>query len=137
MTGKELVKKWEGLKLEAYLCSAGVPTIGWGHTKDVKLGDVITLEQAEEFFLEDWEEASQAVYKLVKVPLTENQLGALISFVFNLGYGNLQKSTLLRLLNEGKYLEASNQFPRWNKANGVVVPGLTNRRLEEKVVFNS
>ena len=49
MTGKEIIKKWEGLRLEAYLCPAGVPTIGWGHTKGVKLGDKITLEQAEDF----------------------------------------------------------------------------------------
>lgn len=137
MTGKELIKKWEGLRLEAYLDGGGVPTIGWGHTKDVKMGDKITLEQAQQFFDEDYNEAAFAVLANVSVPLNENQLGALICFVYNVGMGAFKKSTLLKLLNEGKYLEASNQLPRWNKDNGQVVTGLTNRRLEEKAVFNT
>ena len=137
MTGKELIKKWEGLRLEAYLDGGGVPTIGWGHTKGVKMGDKITLEQAQAFFDEDYNEAAFAVLANVNVPLNENQLGALICFVYNVGMGAFKQSTLLRLLNEGKYIEASNQFPRWNKDNGQVVTGLTNRRLEEKAVFNT
>ena len=137
MTGFDLIKKWEGLRLEAYLCSAGVPTIGYGHTKGVQLGDVCTEDLANQWLLEDILEAHKAIDELVTVPLNDHQFDALTSFVFNLGYGNLRSSTLLRLLNEGKYLEASNQFPRWNKAGGKVVQGLVNRRAEERALFNS
>jgi len=136
MTGFDLIKKWEGLRLEAYLCTAGVPTIGYGHTKGVKLGDVCTEDQANQWLLEDMLEASEAIDRLVKVPLNNNQYGALTSFVFNLGWGNLQTSTLLKMLNEGKYLEASNQFLRWNKVKGVTSTGLSNRRAEEMKLFN-
>lgn len=136
MTGFDLIKKWEGLRLEAYLCTAGVPTIGYGHTKGVKLGDVCTEDQANQWLLEDMLEASEAIDRLVKVPLNNNQYGALTSFVFNLGWGNLQTSTLLKMLNEGKYMEASNQFLRWNKVKGVTSTGLSNRRAEEMTLFN-
>ena len=136
MTGFDLIKKWEGLRLEAYLCTAGVPTIGYGHTKGVKLGDVCTEDLANQWLLEDMLEASEAIDRLVKVPLNNNQYGALTSFVFNLGWGNLQTSTLLKMLNEGKYMEASNQFLRWNKVKGVTSTGLSNRRAEEMKLFN-
>jgi len=137
MTGKELIKKWEGLRLVAYLDGGGVPTIGWGHTRGVKMGDVITQAQAEAFFEEDYQDALQDLYKYVKVPLTTNQEGALVCFIYNIGEAAFSKSTLLKLLNQGKYLEASNQFPRWNKDNGQVVVGLTNRRMEERQLFNT
>lgn len=137
MTGFDLIKKWEGLRLEAYLCTAGVPTIGYGHTKGVKLGDVITEDQANQYLLEDILVTHEAIDRLVKVPLTAGQDDALTSFVFNLGMGNLASSTLLKLLNQGKYLEASAQFPRWNKSNGQVLVGLSNRRAEEMKLFNS
>lgn len=136
MTGFDLIKKWEGLRLEAYLCTAGVPTIGYGHTKGVNLGDVCTEDQANQWLLDDMLEASEAIDRLVKVPLNNNQYGALTSFVFNLGWGNLQTSTLLKMLNEGKYMEASNQFLRWNKVKGVTSTGLSNRRAEEMKLFN-
>ena len=137
MTGFELIQKWEGLRLKAYLCPAGVPTIGYGHTKDVKMGDVITEDVANTYLLDDTLVAQEAIMKLVRVPLTDNQLGALTSFVFNLGCGALASSTLLKLLNQGKYLEASAQFPRWNKANGQVLVGLSNRRADEMKLFNT
>lgn len=137
MTGFDLIKKWEGLRLKAYLCPAGVPTIGYGHTKDVKLGDVITEDIANLYLLEDILVVHEAIDRLVKVPLTAGQHDALTSFVFNLGIGNLASSTLLKLLNQGKYLEASAQFPRWNKVNGVTSVGLSNRRAEEMKLFNS
>lgn len=136
MTGFDLIKKWEGLRLEAYLCTAGVPTIGYGHTKGVKIGDVCTEDQANQWLLDDMLEASEAIDRLVRVPLNNNQYGALTSFVFNLGWGNLQTSTLLKMLNEGKYMEASNQFLRWNKVKGVTSTGLSNRRAEEMKLFN-
>jgi lysozyme len=137
MNGVDLIKKWEGCKLKAYLCPAGVPTIGYGHTKGVKMGDVITEDVANSYLLDDIIEAHKGIDRVVKVSLTDNQLGALTSFVFNLGIGNLTSSTLLKLINQGKYLEASAQFLRWDKANGTTLIGLTNRRAEEMKLFNS
>ena len=139
MTGKDIIKKWEGLRLKAYLCPAGVPTIGYGHTYNVKMGQTISVAQAELFLDHDYQDAEEQVLSLVKVPLTENQLGALTSFVFNLGSGNLRISTLLRKLNQGDYRGAAEQFGAWNKArvNGVMVAldGLTKRRADEKNLF--
>lgn len=139
MTGKDIIKKWEGLRLKAYLCPAGVPTIGYGHTYNVKMGQTISVSQAELFLDHDYQDAEEQVLSLVKVPLTENQLGALTSFVFNLGAGNLRISTLLRKLNLGDYRGAAEQFGAWNKArvNGVltVLDGLTKRRADEKNLF--
>lgn len=139
MTGKDIIKKWEGLRLKAYLCPAGVPTIGYGHTYNVKMGQTISVSQAELFLDHDYQDAEEQVLSLVKVPLTENQLGALTSFVFNLGSGNLRISTLLRKLNLGDYRGAAEQFGAWNKArvNGVMVAldGLTKRRADEKNLF--
>ena len=139
MTGKDIIKKWEGLRLKAYLCPAGVPTIGYGHTYNVKMGQTISVAQAELFLDHDYQDAEEQVLSLVKVPLTENQLGALTSFVFNLGSGNLRISTLLRKLNLGDYRGAAEQFGAWNKArvNGVMVAldGLTKRRADEKNLF--
>lgn len=139
MTGKDIIKKWEGLRLKAYLCPAGVPTIGYGHTYNVKMGQTISVSQAELFLDHDYQDAEEQVLSLVKVPLTENQLGALTSFVFNLGAGNLSRSTLLRKLNLGDYRGAAEQFGAWNKARvkGVMVAldGLTKRRADEKNLF--
>lgn len=139
MNGKDVIRKWEGLRLTAYLCPAGVPTIGYGHTYGVKMGQVISEAQAEVFLDHDYQSAEEDVLELVKVPLNENQLGALTSFVFNLGSGNLRISTLLRKLNEGDYQGAAEQFGAWNKArvNGkmIALDGLTKRRIDEKQLF--
>lgn len=84
-----LVKRWEGFRAKAYLCPAGVPTIGYGHTKDVKLGDTITHNQATELLYEDLGKFAHAVNRLVSVPLTQGQFDALVSFTYNLGVGAL------------------------------------------------
>lgn len=133
--GIDLIKKFEGCRLEAYKCPAGIWTIGYGHTKGVKDGQIITQEQAEEFLREDLRIFEQAVESCVKVPLSQNQFDALVSFCYNCGSGALKTSTLLRLLNEGKYKDASEQFLRWNKAGGKVLVGLTRRREEEREMF--
>lgn len=133
--GINLIKKFEGCRLEAYKCPAGIWTIGYGHTKGVKDGQIITQEQAEEFLREDLRIFEQAVESCVKVPLSQNQFDALVSFCYNCGNGALKTSTLLRLLNEGKYKDASEQFLRWNKAGGKVLAGLTRRREEERELF--
>ena len=133
----DLIKKWEGCKLEAYLDGGGVPTIGYGHTKGVKLGDKITQQQADAWLDEEVPEYFFGILSVTHVGLNPNQLAALTSLVYNIGLNAYKNSTLLKLLNEGKILEASNQFERWNKDNGQVVVGLTNRRADEKRVFNT
>jgi lysozyme len=138
--GSDLIKVYEqgpegGPALEAYLCPARVWTIGWGHTKDVFMGQHCTEQQAERWFDEDTDEAERAVDLLVVAPLTQNQFDALVSFTYNLGRGNLATSTLLRLLNAKDYTGAANQFPRWNKSKGIVLNGLVSRRADEKALF--
>lgn len=137
----DLVKHFEGLYLNAYLCPAGVPTIGYGHTAGVTMGQTITVEQADAFLASDLAQAAGHVDALVKVPLNADQRGALASFVFNLGAGSLQSSTLLKLLNEGDYADAAGQFGRWVYAtvNGTPtkLPGLVSRRAAEEALFQS
>jgi len=135
----DLVKHFEGLYLTAYLCPAGVPTIGYGHTAGVQMGQTISAEQADQFLQQDLTGAAASVDRLVKVAVNPQQRGALASFVFNLGAGSLQGSTLLRLLNQGDYEGAAGQFGRWVYAtvNGVKtqLPGLVKRRAAEAELF--
>lgn len=144
--GLDLIKKFEGLELEAYLDPAKIPTIGYGTIRypngnKVKLGDEITEQQAEAYLLHECSKFAQRVEELVTVPLNQNQFDALVSFCYNLGDGALEQSTLLRELNEKNYSGAAAQFPRWNKAtvNDVltVLAGLVTRRAEEKALFES
>lgn len=133
--GLNIIKSSEALRLRAYLCPAGIPTIGWGHTRGVKVGDMCTHLQAEQFLREDCRDAERAVNARVKVPLTQNQFDALVSFVFNVGGGAFASSTMLRKLNAGDYAGAAEQFPRWNKSGGKVLRGLTLRRERERSLF--
>jgi lysozyme len=133
--GKALIKKFEGCKLEAYLCSAGVPTIAYGRTKDVKMGDTCTQEQAEAWLEEELEEYGGYVNDAVKVQLDQNQFDALVAWTYNLGPTNLNSSTMLAVLNEKKYNEVPQQMKRWNKAGGKVLEGLERRRLAESMLF--
>lgn len=135
--GLDLTEHSEGLRLEAYQDSVGVWTIGYGHTKGVKKGDVITQEQAEAFLKEDIQQAVADIERLVKQPLTQHQFDALVDFDFNLGSGNLASSTLLKKLNAGDYAGAALEFQRWNRAGGKVLSGLTTRRTEEADLFTS
>ncbi|UKJ76522.1 lysozyme [Azospirillum brasilense] len=136
-----LVRHFEGLYLEAYLCPAGVPTIGYGHTAGVRMGQTINGLQAEVYLRADMANAAAAVDRLVTVPLTDQQRGALPSFVFNLGAGALQTSTLLRLLNQRDYVGAGAEFPKWVYAtvNGVKkqLDGLKKRRAPERAMFEA
>lgn len=131
----ELIKSFEGLELEAYLCPAGIWTIGYGHTGDVEKGEKITKEKADELLDIDLSVFRKGVRNLVKVPLNKNQFGALVSFAYNVGLGNLKSSTLLRMLNAGDYNGAADQLLRWNKSNGKVLRGLARRREAERAVF--
>jgi lysozyme len=134
---QQLIVEFEGIELEAYKCPAGVWTIGVGSTKNVKEVMKITMEEAMLRLSEDMQDAETCVNLAVKTHLTEGQRAALISFVFNLGCGNFQSSTLLRVLNEGDYTRAANQFLRWDKVKGKVVAGLTRRRMAEKEMFDN
>lgn len=133
--GLNLIKKYEGLRLEAYKCPSGVLTIGYGHTRGVKTGMRITKEQAEGFLLDDLKTYENAVNSCVKVPINQYQYDALVSFSFNCGTGALKNSTLLKKLNKKDYKGASDEFLRWNKSNGQVLKGLTKRRQEERQLF--
>lgn len=134
--GIELIKKYEGCELEAYLCPAGVWTIGYGSTKGVSKGDTITKEEAEQVLKNDiMHEAEVYVDNFVTTKLNQNQYDALVSFTFNLGGGALQKSTLLKKLNKGDYQGAANEFTRWVYAGGKKLNGLVKRRREEKELF--
>lgn len=134
-TGLALIRQFEGLRLSAYRCPAGIPTIGYGTTAGVKMGDTITKERAEELLREDVKRFEAQVLRLVKVPLTQGQFDALVSFVYNLGAGNLSNSTLLRLLNAGDYKGAAAQFDRWVYASGKRLSGLVKRRAAERALF--
>ena len=135
--GVELIRHFEGCYLDAYLCPAGVWTIGYGHTANVKEGDSVDQEAAEAFLIEDLEKFEQAVMRLVEVPLTQQQFDALVSWTFNLGAGNLAESTLLRKLNNYQYAEVPEQMMRWVRAGGQVLDGLVKRRAAEAAMFQN
>lgn len=138
--GIELVKKWESLRLKAYLCSAGKATIGWGHTAGVVMGMQCSEAQAVAWLRADLAHAGEAVSRYITVPLSDNQFAALVSFVFNAGRGALQTSTLRKKLNAGDYGAVPGQLWRWNKetkgGKKVVSQGLANRRAAEIELWN-
>lgn len=135
LRGMIMIKYFEGLRLRAYRCSAGVWTIGYGHTSGVSPDSVITREEAEHLLRIDVRDAEACVSSHVDVSLTQNQFDALVSFVFNLGCRRFLTSTLLKKLNDEDYSGAAEEFPRWVKAGGVIIPGLVRRREEEKKLF--
>ena len=133
--GIALIKRFEGCSLSSYLCQANVPTIGFGSTKGVKMGMEISQERAEALLLEDVADFEDAINEIVQVPLQQNQFDALCSWVFNLGPNNLKSSTLLAVLNQGKYKDVPEQIIRWNKAGGKILEGLKKRRASESLLF--
>ena len=133
--GVALIRHFEGCSLDAYLCPAGVWTIGYGHTGDVKQGDVIDQEKAEALLIEDLEEFEGYVTALCQRSLEQCQFDALVSWVFNLGPSHLKSSTLLRRLNAGDLGAVPDEIRRWNKAGGRVLGGLVKRREAEALMF--
>jgi len=135
--GLDLIKSFEGLRLEAYLCPAGVWTIGYGHTKGVKKGMKITKEKADELLMEDLQEFQKGVEKLVSmIKLTDNQFSALVSFAFNLGLRNLKDSTLLKKVSQNPNDETiRNEFMKWIYAGGKPLEGLKRRRKHEADLY--
>lgn len=133
----------EGTRLKAYDDGTGKWTIATGTIRypdgtPVKKGDVITQQKADECLAFDLKRTEDGVNRLVKVPLTQNQFDALVSFTFNLGIRNLSESTLLKKLNAKDYKGASNEFPRWNNSpNPKLKDSLTARRIREQKVFNT
>lgn len=159
--GLDLIKRFEGIldgdpttaNLDPYLDPVGIWTIGWGHAirvgNDFLRGSAnrararalypggITMEQAEKLLQGDVLDKCRDVEAMIKVQVTDNQYAALVSFAFNLGPANLQKSTLLRKLNAGDFEGAANEFGKWNKAGGKVLRGLTLRREAEATLFRT
>lgn len=138
--GMKLLEQFEGLRLEAYLDSAGIATIGFGTIKypngsKVKLGDKITKTQAKEYKLYDLKEFESTVNTSVPVPLSQNQYDALVSISYNIGSNAFKNSTLLKKLNASDYKGAAEQFLVWNKVNSKRVQGLVNRREAERNLF--
>lgn len=131
-----LIKRWEGCRLVAYKCPAGIWTIGWGSTGPGITGGVRwTQAQADERLARDVEKFMVGVRKLLRRPVTEAQLGAMTSLAYNIGIGAFGSSTLLRLFNAGQTDLAAAQFAVWRRAGGKVLQGLVNRRADERRVF--
>ena len=129
--GHDILKDFEGCRLEAYQDSVGVWTIGYGHTKGVYEGMTITQDEAEQMLLEELVEYEGYIERYVEVPLTQEQFDALTVWVYNLGPTNLSSSTLLKRLNDGRYDLVPDQIKRWDKAGGKQLAGLTKRRAAE------
>lgn len=139
-----MIRKWESLRINAYLCPVGIPTIGYGTTvypdgQLVKMGQTCTVDQAEAFLAHAVARFGNSISNMVHVNLTQNQFDALVSFAYNVGLGNLRSSTLLRKLNAGDYEGAAGQFERWvfGTVNGkkAKLHGLVSRRNEERDLF--
>jgi len=139
--GLDLVKHFEGLYTDAYICPAGVTTIGYGHTGNVELGQSITPKEAENILQGDMQKLAVAVEKAIEVELNDNQFAALVSFAFNCGAGNLRASTLCRKLNAGDYDCVPSELGRWVKASDPKtgkkrsLAGLVKRRAAEGTLF--
>ena len=150
----EQIKKDEGVRNKPYQCPALLWTVGVGHVIDpnhakVPMADrkalpipagwdrILTSIEIDEILRTDLNRFEQGVLRLIKVPLTQGQFDALVSFSFNVGLGNLQNSTLRMKLNRSEYDAAAEQFLVWTKAGGKVLPGLVKRRTHEKEMFES
>lgn len=132
-----MVASFEGLRTYAYLDPVGIPTACYGHTKSVQMGQRYTEQECLDLLGEEFYDAVLAVHRCSPVPLTPNELGALASAVYNIGprlVCDTGYSTLARLLKQGDVKAACNQLPRWDKARGVTLPGLTRRRAAEQAM---
>ncbi|CAH0992211.1 Lysozyme RrrD [Sinobacterium norvegicum] len=136
--GIDLIKRFEGFSSSVYICPAGYPTIGYGHlVRDYESFEEISQEQAEALLRTDVESAERAVLRLIKVPLTDGQFDALVSFTYNLGSGALQCSTLRRKVNRQAHGEVPAQLMRWVWAGGRKLNGLVKRRYCESSVYGT
>lgn len=136
----ELIKSFEGWRDTAYKDAVGVWTIGYGHTSmagqpEVKPGMKITRAQGESILARDLGKYENAIRNYVRVPLNDNQFGALVSWCYNVGPGNVAKSTLVKRLNAGQYDAVPSELLKWNRAGGKILAGLTRRRKAEAALF--
>lgn len=132
----KLIKESEGLKRVSYKCPAGVWTIGYGHTRDVRPDLYISVAQAESLLKQDVAIAEDVINK-EKFELTQGQFDALVSFVFNVKLEDYKKSTLRKYVKEKKYEAAAGEFHKWIYSGGVILNGLITRRAEEVKLWNS
>ena len=139
--GIAIIRKYEGLKLRAYICPSGLPTIGYGATfymngSRVQIGDVITIDHADKLLHFQVKLFADEVRRTVKSNINENQLGALVSFCFNVGGAAFGKSTLAKKVNANPSDSTiRNEFMRWTRGGGKVLPGLVKRREEEANLY--
>ena len=133
--GIELIKSFEGIRLNAYKDSAGVWTIGYGHTNNVYNGMTITSEEAETLLKNDLKQFEYYVNTYVSVNINQNQFDALVSFTYNVGGGAFKQSTLLEKLNNGDMNGAADEFGKWIYAGGIKLNGLIRRRNAERELF--
>ena len=133
--GKQLIKEFEGLRLKAYRCPAGVPTIGWGHTKGVRMGQQITETQAEDLLVEDIAPIERHLNGL-KINFRQEQFDALVSWIFNLGLGNFKSSTMYkRILANAQDEDITDSLIKWTYSGKQQLPGLMKRRVAEANLF--
>lgn len=134
-SGKDLIKAFEGLRLDAYRCPAGVPTIGWGHTKGVRMGQHITHAVAEDMLVEDIAPIERLLNSL-KINFRQNQFDALVSWIFNLGEGKFRSSTMYkRIISNATDEDITDQMVKWIYRGQQKLPGLMNRRVLEANLF--
>ena len=134
--GLDLIKSFEGLRLKAYRCPAGVPTIGYGATgPDVRIGMIWTEGQADARLVADVARFEQAVAKALTVPANENEFAAMVSLAFNIGTGAFARSSVLRRHNARDFAGAAEAILLWNKGGGRVLPGLVRRRKAERDLY--
>ena len=139
--GLELIKEFEGFSANAYLCPAKIPTIGYGNTfysdgRKVKLGEQISKSDALELLeIVANKDFADKIFPSIIVPVTQNQFDAMVSLAYNIGVGNFLKSTLLKKVNAGDFIGASEEFLKWNKSGGKELLGLTRRRKREQDLF--
>ena len=132
----DVITKYEGWKPSTYVCPAGRKTIGWGFTspETIRKG-TLTRNEADKMLISYIDGLSSYLDGQVQVKLTENQKAALISFIYNVGRGNFESSTLLKKLNKRDFSGAAAEFSKWNKSKGKVLSGLTRRRADERALF--
>jgi lysozyme len=135
--GIELIKKFEGCRLQVYLDVGGLPTVGYGHRTDMLEGETITQEMADTLLMTDLMSFSNGTKTLLgpAIICNDNQFSSLVCFAYNLGLGTLQNSTLLKKVKEGDYEGASREFLKWVHVGPHIVPGLVARRQAEKELF--
>ncbi len=139
-TGIDLIKNFETLECKAYLCPAGVWTVGWGTTfkpdgKKVTSKDEVTEKEALEYLKHDISDAEKTINMFVSIELTQNEFDALVSFVYNIGRENFRTSTLLKRLNNNDLIGIAIEFTYWVHGGGKVLPGLVARRNKERELF--